>query len=185
MNKRHRSYCFTWNNYTVENIDTLTQAFMEIGVKKYIFQEEIGEENNVHHLQGVVCFNNPIWFNTMKRIDNRIHWEPCRDLKGSIRYCSKELTRKKGSSPYKYGIKDTETCSSDLKRKIRFKDIGPDKSYLAMRDIMIAEVQEHCSREMNKIRLERLYHKEDVESEDWLFRNNRTMPDKHHTRKLA
>ncbi len=118
MNKRHRSYCFTWNNYTVENIDTLTQSFIEIGAKKYIFQEEIGEENNVPHLQGVVCFRNPIWFNTLKRIDSRVHWEACRDLKGSIKYCSKTKTRKNGTNPYRYNVSDRETCSSKMKRKI-------------------------------------------------------------------
>ncbi len=173
MNKRHRSYCFTWNNYTVENIAHLTQSFMDIGVKKYIFQEEIGEEGTPH-LQGVVCFRNGVWFNSLKRIDKCIHWEVTRPggLPGSIKYCSKLDTRKKGSSPYKYGIKDTETWSSKTRTKI-YKDIGPDKSYLAMKKIMIAAVEERCSREMNKIRLERLYRKEDEESEDWLFRNNR------------
>ncbi len=137
MNKRHRSYCFTWNNYTVENIDTLTQSFINIGVKKYIFQEEIGEENNIPHLQGVVCFRNPVWFGTMKRINSSIHWEACKDLKGSIKYCSKPNTRKKGSEPYLYNVKGNELWCS-VKKKMTSQKAMHDMHRYMVEDVQLA-----------------------------------------------
>ncbi len=168
MNKRHRSYCFTWNNYTKENIDTLTQAFMEIGPRKYIFQEEIGEENNIPHLQGVVCFRNPVWFNTVKRIDKSIHWEACRDLKGSIKYCSKPMTRKKGTEPHKYNVSDRESWSPLLATKI-YKDIGHEKSYDAMRNTMIADVQLEHEKRSKQWDLQLRYQREWYEEMNKLF----------------
>lgn len=91
--QRARSWCFTVNNYTDEDIDTLTHHFLEIyKTKKYIFQEEIGK-NDTPHLQGVVNFVNPQSFNAMKKISPTAHWEICRNLPAALNYCSKEDTR--------------------------------------------------------------------------------------------
>ncbi len=177
MNKRHRSYCFTWNNYTVGNIDTLAQSFLNIGAKKYIYQEKIGEENNTPHLQGVVCFKNPVWFGTMKRIDSRIHWEACKDLKASIKYCSKPETRKKGTYPYKYNVAVAETWSSLLKTKIK----TASESMAAMRDMMIADVQKKACDRSNEWRLQKVYEREWYEEMNKLFGSSEIiadMPDK-------
>ncbi len=103
--QRARSWCFTWNNYTEKSVAHLVKAFSILESKKYIFQEEIGE-NKTPHLQGVVSFNNAIEFNTMKHIDEKIHWEKCINLKASIRYCSKKETR--SGDLWKKGIEDNE-----------------------------------------------------------------------------
>lgn len=102
---RARSWCFTFNNHTRNDVAHLTQAFGQMGIKKYHFQEEIGE-SKTPHLQGVVNFQNPIEFNTLKSIGDKIHWERCKNLKASIKYCSKEDTR--SGDQWSYGINPTE-----------------------------------------------------------------------------
>ncbi len=103
--QRGRSWCFTWNNYTAENIAQLTLTFCILGNNKYVFQEEVGK-NNTKHLQGVVTFKNAISFRSLKKISEKIHWEKCNNLKASIRYCSKEETR--AGKIYQHGIKQSE-----------------------------------------------------------------------------
>lgn len=87
-NPRCRSWCFTWNNY--ENIKILEKKLNDIG--NYVFQEETGD-NGTKHLQGVVNLKNQKTFNQVKSIEVKAHWEPCRNLKKSIEYCTKLDTR--------------------------------------------------------------------------------------------
>ncbi len=106
MRNRVRSWIFTLNNYTEEDIVSLSHdKWMDIDITRYAFQEEIGE-NGTPHLQGVVQFVNQIEFTTMKEINNRAHWKKTKSLKGSVKYCTKERTRKEGTLPYLYNIPD-------------------------------------------------------------------------------
>lgn len=84
VRQRARSWCFTFNGYDKKDLAQLAIDFEKIGIKKYIYQEEIGENEN-EHLQGVVQFNNSIELSTLKKINNKIHWEKCKSLKGSIK----------------------------------------------------------------------------------------------------
>lgn len=83
---RVRNWTFTLNNYTPEEIKDLAQQ------ECYLFQEETGE-NGTPHLQGMLCFPNPMSLSSMKKVNGRAHWEPCRNKIASIQYCSKEKTR--------------------------------------------------------------------------------------------
>lgn len=83
---RARNWVFTLNNYTPEDIKTLASQ------ECYLFQEETGE-NKTPHLQGLLCFRNPMSLSSLKRINGRAHWEPCKNKIASIQYCSKEATR--------------------------------------------------------------------------------------------
>lgn len=85
--KKSRNWCFTLNNYDQKDIDTLTQSSC-----KYIFQEEKGAEGTPH-LQGLLCFDNAVSFNSIKKIIPRAHIEPCKNKNASINYCSKGETR--------------------------------------------------------------------------------------------
>lgn len=87
IRRRARNWCFTLNNYTSKNIDTLTQLLCE-----YVFQEETGEKGT-QHLQGVLMYKNAVSFNTIKDIIPNAHIEICRNKKASIKYCQKEETR--------------------------------------------------------------------------------------------
>jgi len=87
--KRSRRWCFTLNNYTQKEFDTITQAFSAKG-----FGYIIGKENSstdTPHLQGYIEMRNAINFNTLKKILPRAHLEPTRGSKNdNIKYCSKE-----------------------------------------------------------------------------------------------
>ncbi len=105
VRQRARSWCFTYNGYSKKDVTQLALDFDKIGVIKYIYQEELGENNN-EHLQGVVSFKNATELSSLKKINSKIHWEQCISLRASIKYCSKEETR---NGEIKYdGIQSTE-----------------------------------------------------------------------------
>lgn len=87
--KKSRNWCFTLNNYTVEELTQITQRFRN---EKYLFQEEVGEQKTPH-LQGVIGFKNARSFNSVKKLIPRAHIEVCRSFAASVLYCSKEDTR--------------------------------------------------------------------------------------------
>lgn len=84
-NTKSRHFCFTINNYTQTDIDTVKTFF-----DKYTFQEEQG---STKHLQGVGSFNNARSWNLVKKTLPKAHIEVCRNLKASIEYCSKSDTK--------------------------------------------------------------------------------------------
>lgn len=88
---RFRNWVFTLNNYTASDIGTLTQPNNE-NIYKYIFQEETGE-SGTPHLQGLLCYTNPVGFSALKKLIPKAHVEPCKNKNASIQYCSKEETR--------------------------------------------------------------------------------------------
>lgn len=93
--KRARAWCFTLNNYEPSDIIYLKDVFgtPDTDGTRYCFQEEMGEDGLTPHLQGVVHFRNARDFKAIKTLHGKAHWEACRDLKRSVRYCSKDETR--------------------------------------------------------------------------------------------
>lgn len=89
---KDRKWCFTYNNYRDEDVAQLEQTFLEMGAQSFVFQEEIGK-NKVRHLQGCVLWKNARYFNSMKRILPKAHWEQIKFWKAKTIYCSKEDTR--------------------------------------------------------------------------------------------
>lgn len=84
------NWCFTYNNYKIEEIEILSNKFNEI-CKRYCFQQEVGE-NGTHHLQGVISlYTKSRW--TEFKLPKEIHWEVCKNVEKSYKYCSKEQTR--------------------------------------------------------------------------------------------
>ncbi len=90
--RRVRSWCFTLNNYTRREIATINTLKIDNSINKFCFQEEKGE-NQIPHLQGVINWKNATSFRHVKRLLPRAHWEQCRSLTASLRYCSKTETR--------------------------------------------------------------------------------------------
>lgn len=91
-------YCFTYNNYKKEEIETILSMLKPI-CKKFVFQEEVGA-NGTPHLQG------SIWLNTKMRtsqfgLPKQIHWEKMRNEKACIAYCQKSETAI--GKPYLFG----------------------------------------------------------------------------------
>ena len=101
VRNRGRSWCFTLNNYTDDEVSSMSQPLWNnMTILKMVFQKEKGE-NSTPHLQGVVQFCNQVSFTSLKEFNNRVHWSKCRNLSASIKYCSKESTR--DGDLYRYG----------------------------------------------------------------------------------
>ena len=84
-----KHWVFTVNNYELDDINLFCDSDSSI-VPKYCFQEEVGAEGTPH-LQGYLQFT------TKKRPFSvfpvkKIHWEKCRNIQASIKYCQKNDT---------------------------------------------------------------------------------------------
>ena len=80
-----RNYCFTFNNYTVEEHTDI----MVIECKYLVIGKEIGE-SGTPHLQGFIAFNNQRSFNGMKKLIPRAHIEVAKTIDEAIEYCKKD-----------------------------------------------------------------------------------------------
>lgn len=84
---RFRKACFTLNNYTVDEYNSITLGFEG---SKYIIGKEVGDQGTPH-LQGYVEFGKQVYFTTMKKWNERIHWERTKGTREqNITYCSKD-----------------------------------------------------------------------------------------------
>lgn len=83
---RVRSYCFTINNPTDDDVDSL----LDLSFRYLIFGFEEGEEGTPH-IQGYVYFHNAILFSSFHKLLPRAHIEETRGSPTQNRtYCSKE-----------------------------------------------------------------------------------------------
>lgn len=87
-------WCFTLNNYTINDISNIISIDSSI-VPQYVFQEEVGE-SGTPHLQGYLRFKTKKRPKSVFSSDNLrgIHWEKCRNIQKSIDYCMKSDSRK-------------------------------------------------------------------------------------------
>lgn len=95
MDKRYRSWCFTLNNPTISPTSLISLLSDGKDTLKIVFQRERGEQKT-EHFQGVVQYRHQVAFKTLKSLDPAIHWEPCKNLRASLNYCSKADTRVEG-----------------------------------------------------------------------------------------
>lgn len=82
--KKHRSFAFTLNNYSDNDIVLLKG----IVCNYIIFGKEIGD-SGTPHLQGTICMVNPISFKSICKKIPKAHIEPCICTSSSITYCKK------------------------------------------------------------------------------------------------
>jgi len=100
-----KQWCFTFNNYTENDVSSLLAHKRFQGAKKYMFQEEIGE-SGTPHLQGFIVFQTKIRPLSLK-LSKKIHWEKMKgNVFENIKYCSKNNTvygkcYYKGCKPFK------------------------------------------------------------------------------------
>jgi len=97
-NSRAKHWCFTINNPDLEaDKKTMSEA---PDIKYCVMQLERGEDGTLH-LQGVIGFEKQKWFNTLKHLHQRAHWEVARHVPKAIAYCKKDETRVEG--PWIFG----------------------------------------------------------------------------------
>lgn len=82
-------WCFTLNNYTKEEYDSII-TFLNLAPNKYIIGKEKGEKGTPH-LQGYINFEDKCRPLEKKELCKRIHWEKCKGTEeDNIKYCSKD-----------------------------------------------------------------------------------------------
>jgi len=96
---RAKFWCFTLNNYTVDDEDRIRSAFEAGGIDYIVYGKEVGD-SGTPHLQGFCAFK------TRKRIAGCIstlgqaHYSVCRELSNAITYCKKDgVVTEFGTSP--------------------------------------------------------------------------------------
>lgn len=86
---RNRKWCFTLNNYSIEEHKDMIKQF-NTTTQYYIVGEEVGEKGTAH-LQGYIEYKNARTLSSMKKINNRCHWEKARgNREANFIYCSKD-----------------------------------------------------------------------------------------------
>ena len=128
-----KHWCFTFNNYTGDDIIKF-QEVSSNSSKRYVFQEELGE-NGTPHLQGYIEFIDKVRPKNM--YDTKIHWEKCRNIKNSILYCSKDDTR------------NGEIYCHNIRLPKKVKILEEDKLYSWQRDIIDIIKEEPDDRTIN------------------------------------
>jgi len=90
--RKFRSWCFTLNNPTIEEVSNLIQWGEENTEDCYLVaQGEVGE-SGTQHLQGYVRFKNARYMGGVKSFIYRAHWEPMRGTESqAVDYCKKTL----------------------------------------------------------------------------------------------
>lgn len=87
-----KRWCFTLNNWSQKELDTVLQNLSLAPENRYCIGKEVGEKGTPH-LQGYIEFANKCRPLEIKGMDvaKRIHWEKCKGNKeANINYCIKE-----------------------------------------------------------------------------------------------
>lgn len=84
---RAKHWCFTLNNYTVADIDRITQNVSEFDY--VIYGKEVGD-SGTPHLQGFVSFPRRVRLNHCVEKVGQAHFTVARNVDHSIQYCKKD-----------------------------------------------------------------------------------------------
>ncbi|UNY50604.1 replication associated protein [Chifec virus UA13_1880] len=99
-----RRFCFTWNNYTPDDL-TRVKAFLKEKCKYGIVGEELAPSTGTRHLQGFCNLSKPCRFNTIKKLlSDSIHIEKANGSdEQNQTYCRKAGTWFEEGTPIKQG----------------------------------------------------------------------------------
>lgn len=87
---KKRMWCFTLNNYTDNDLTTISQWITTDRCKYGIVGKEIGE-SGTPHLQGYIHLIKPVRFTSLKKFLPNAHWEPAKGTPAQNKqYCSKD-----------------------------------------------------------------------------------------------
>lgn len=83
-----KRWCFTLNNWSIEELNSITQLFEKKGIH-YLIGKEIGEMETPHLQAYIECPKRMRW--SEFGLTNRIHWEKCRGNRDdNVNYCIKD-----------------------------------------------------------------------------------------------
>lgn len=124
---RYRRICFTLNNYTDEEYDSLK----EMDCKWMIMGKETCPQTGTHHIQGAIVLNNQKTLSTLKSMPGlrRAHMEPMMGtVEQSLAYCSKQdpVPFQKGDIPQPGKRTDLMEACESLKEGKTLRDIALD-----------------------------------------------------------
>lgn len=114
--------------------EALRSILVGAQAKKFVFQLEQGEDTGELHWQGVVLFASVKRFSTLAKLfaEHAMfkppHWERCKNWKASLKYCSKDETRVKGthSGPWVMDVPHGQlSINKDLLDPLLGKDLYP------------------------------------------------------------
>lgn len=87
---RARNHCFTLNNYTEDDIQSFTLGEWVDSAKYLVYGLETGE-SGTPHVQGYVEWTTPWTMKRLKKLNERIHWEPRKGTaQEAAEYCMKD-----------------------------------------------------------------------------------------------
>lgn len=118
--KQARGWTFTLNNYDATELHLLQEFCKK---KKYIIGKEVGEQGTPH-LQGYLYSKSPIRWSTMKKLNNRMHFEAAKgSMDDNRKYCSKEGDFETNIPPPKLKKKERDAIKKERILKNQYKDI--------------------------------------------------------------
>jgi len=87
-----KNWCFTLNNYSLEDYGCLEVLMKNEKIcKYYIMGKEIGKEKSIPHLQGYISFVKPTRPLELRNLPKTIHWEKAKGTaEDNLKYCSKD-----------------------------------------------------------------------------------------------
>lgn len=83
------NWCFTWNNYSEDDVSELREWLGAIGARQWVVGREVGE-SGTPHLQGCVKLLKKKRLSSLHKKWPRVHWEKTRNWSKSVAYCQKE-----------------------------------------------------------------------------------------------
>lgn len=87
---RSRSFCFTINNYTVQDEIDVFGLYAEYSCRYFIAGFELGE-NKTPHIQGYVYFTNQVTLSSVSKMLPRAHLEVSKgNITSNYDYCTKD-----------------------------------------------------------------------------------------------
>ena len=130
-----KAWCFTWNNYTEEDIELLERVYADHGTY-LIYGKEVGEQGT-KHLQGFIYFEKRKTFRfVQKAFQSKVHLERARGSPSqAAEYCKKDGDFvERGTLPVGQGQRnDLREVYESIKSGKSLRDIADTNSTAAIR----------------------------------------------------
>lgn len=123
-----RGYCFTWNNYTEEDVEFCSTliSLERPKVRYVVFGKEIAPTTNTPHLQGYIYFESKIKFDSVRKLlKNKCHIEVQRGtIDEAVDYCKEDGDFMEfGTKPVNGKRTDLDAVYDKIKSGVPLEDV--------------------------------------------------------------